>query len=75
MRRWSLVLVSMVLVLAASAAMTRAMPFSGPSQEATIRTLPVGPTSVPITAEAVAVDPHGHVYFLDDAGAVREVVP
>jgi len=32
-------------------------------------------TGVPITAEAVAVDPHGHVYFLDDAGAVREVVP
>jgi len=32
-------------------------------------------TRVPITAEAVAVDPHGHVYFLDDTGTLREVVP
>ncbi len=35
----------------------------------------VAATRVPITAQAVAVDPHGHVYFLDDTGAVREVVP
>jgi len=31
-------------------------------------------TRVPITAQAIAVDPHGRVYFLDNAGAVREVV-
>lgn len=31
-------------------------------------------TRVPITARAVTVDPQGHVYFLDDTGAVRELV-
>lgn len=35
----------------------------------------VAATRLPITAQAVAVDPHGHVYFLDDTGAVREIVP
>ncbi|MGI8825318.1 MAG: hypothetical protein ACR2JC_06710 [Chloroflexota bacterium] len=35
----------------------------------------VAATRVPITAEAVTVGPHGHVYFLDGTGAVREVVP
>jgi hypothetical protein len=40
------------------------------------RTYPphVPATSVSISAQAVAVDPHGHVYFLDNTGAVREVV-
>jgi hypothetical protein len=31
-------------------------------------------TQVPITAQAVALDPAGHVYFLDDTGAIRELV-
>lgn len=46
MRRWSLVLVWMVLVLAASAAMTQAVPSNRPSHGATISTIPVGPARV-----------------------------
>jgi hypothetical protein len=31
-------------------------------------------TSVAIAAEAVAMDPQGNIFFLDDTGAVRQVV-
>jgi len=74
MRRWSLVLVSMVLVLAASAAMTRAMPSSGSSQAATIRTLPVGPARWSTLGGSIfAVDGHGAVYFFGGSCGAKPV--
>ncbi len=74
MRRWSLVLVLMAMALAALAAMTHAMPSTGPSQAATIRTLSVGPASWGTLGGSVfAVDGHGDVYFFGGSCGAKPV--